>query len=256
MRWILLITLVANAAFWFWNAQAARRVTETVPVVTRADMVTQLVLLEELKDTELRQRQQQTGTAQSVEGDGQEAAAEAADGGAQGGDNGTPKTAAAPALAVALHCYSVGPFDDSTRDGGVAEWLRQRGAHLEVREDERRELSRYWVHFPPFASKEEADGRVETLRGRGFTDMQVVRRGNMANSVSLGVYSRKAHLDRRVAALSDAGFPPQVHKRYRTSRASWFDVVLPVDVPLQETELAADYPDIEARERPCGAPTT
>ena len=97
---------------------------------------------------------------------------------------------------------------------------------------------------------------VAMPRAKGFSDMHVIRRGNMKNAVSLGVYSRKAHLERRVATLRDAGFPAEVKERYRTRRASWFDVVLPADNPLSGTDLAADYPDVEVRVRPCGDPST
>ena len=254
MRWVLTIALLANAGLWIWNVQAARTQEEVSTVVTRAANVTQLVLLEEVDESELRVRRQSAEARASDVQQG-DVVAEADE---QSPDR-SPGSVADSTLnlvSVSLRCYGVGPLADDARDGGVADWLRQRGAHLELREDELRELSRYWVHYEPFASEEEAEKRVELLRAKGFSDMHVIRRGNMKNAVSLGVYSRKAHLERRVATLRDAGFPAEVKERYRTRRASWFDVVLPADNPLSETDLAADYPDVEVRVRPCGDPST
>ena len=144
---------------WIWNVQAARTQEEASTVVTRAANVTQLVLLEEVDESELRVRRQSAEARASDVQQG-DVVAEADE---QSPDRppGSVEDRALNLVSVSLRCYGVGPLADDARDGGVADWLRQRGAHLELREDELRELSRYWVHYEPFASEEEAEKRVE-----------------------------------------------------------------------------------------------
>ncbi|MEM7404910.1 MAG: SPOR domain-containing protein [Pseudomonadota bacterium] len=240
MRWIVYLVVLANAALLYWHVEERERRATVKPKVTRNAAVTQLVLLDEIDRDELRPRYAEpepTGTAEPGQPDVVE----------------TP--ASQPVLPIVkLTCYSVGPLTGQADREAVSAWLAALGAEAVLREDELRELARYWVHVPPLPTRAEAQQFVQRLSREGVSDMHVIRRGNMANAVSLGVYSRKAHLDRRVANLEKLGVQPKVTERYRTRRASWFDVVLPADTPLDEERLAGQFSQVESRQRPCGNP--
>ena len=249
MRIVLYILLAVNAAYLYLNVEHWR---SYVPSADRSiAYVKQLVLLSEAAADELRPRGQDAPVADA---DAEPVAEPSERADVAPAEETQAESSAAPAPAVvALGCYSVGPLAEGTDQQAVAQWLSEQGAHAELREDERRELARYWVHLPPLDSLESAREQVVALRSAGIEDLHVIRRGNMANAVSLGLYSRKAHLERRVTKLKRAGIEPKVQERYRTYKSSWFDVVAPADSPLNDEALAERFPEVESRSRVCAA---
>jgi len=151
-------------------------------------------------------------------------------------------------------CYSVGPLTTPEEVRAMTTWLRGQGATATLREDERRELALYWVFVPPLASREAATGLVERMRGQGLGDIYIIPRGDMANAISLGVYSRRASLDRRLQQLRSRGHEPSVAPRYRTMKASWFDAAFGSDFDFRASGFAEAFPAVEMSPGPCTTP--
>ena len=256
MRIVLYVGLALNAAYLYLNVEHWR--SPKPSEINAFSDVKQLILISESAAEELRTRRESApvrAVALAAEGldvapttQEQTSDAVAGDEASKGDEEKPLKTAM-----LILSCYSVGPIAHDSEQQSVAAWLSEQGAHARLREDERRELARYWVHLSPLASLEAARTQVAALRDAGVDDMHVIRRGNMANAISLGLYRRKTHLERRIAKLEKAGVTPQVHERYRTYKSSWFDVVIPADSPFNDEALAERYPGVESRSRACGS---
>ncbi|MFT5448432.1 MAG: hypothetical protein ACI9DC_003616 [Gammaproteobacteria bacterium] len=156
---------------------------------------------------------------------------------------------AGPALRA---CLTLGPLTADAPVQEMSRWLTQAGATVDVRTDERREVALYWVFFPPRTSRALAVAEVARLRGEGVTDVIAVPKGDMANAVSLGVFSRTDSRDRRVREMNQRGYQPSVSPRYRVKRASWVDVSALADT-LATSTIQARWPGVDVSPKPCAS---
>lgn len=233
MKWIALVLVLVNAGYLGWQLQRLELPpTEARPVDTEEpDYVNRLLLLSEVDRSQLRERRPPiavTALAQDTAAD----------------------VTASPDVPVGL-CYSVGPLAEIDEIDRMRDWLLERGGAARLRTDEVRELSLYWVFFPPFATRVEALERVEAMRAQGMSDIYIIPRGDQANAISLGVYSRRQSLDRRVRELRGFGYSPDVAPRYRTKRASWFDVAFPDDFEFPQDSFGDLFPTVEMSPTAC-----
>ncbi len=146
-------------------------------------------------------------------------------------------------------CYSVGPMAADEQIKAVQNWLVKRGAKLILREAERRELERYWVYFPPLGSRDEASRKVADMRAQGVVDISVLHKGDMANAISLGMFSRRETLERRLKDLHSKGHKPAVVPRYRSVKGAWFDVTMPKTLSADAFQNA--FAKIDLRKESC-----
>ena len=123
-------------------------------------------------------------------------------------------------------CLSVGPLRSDRDIEEVGDWLRREGGSFELRVGERREITLYWIFIPPFETAARRTREATKLRAQGIDDIAVIPGGDMANAISLGVYSRRTTLERRLAELHELGHDPSLVPRFKTQKASWFDVAV------------------------------
>ena len=137
-----------------------------------------------------------------------------------------PAPAAAPAAVTATptpaHCVSLGPFADraaaqaaQSRAGGAL-----RGARL--REVADASATRYRVLLPPAASREEAQATVKRIVAAGVSDYYIIAQGEETNAIALGQYRNREGADRRLAALSAAGFKATMVASGGDGSAQWW----------------------------------
>ena len=106
-------------------------------------------------------------------------------------------------------CLRAGGFDDRRDIAGVQEWLESNGAEVvELRRVRHREVMRHQVYLSPLADPAKAAEKVREIRARGVRDVAVIRKGPLANGISLGVFQVVGNRDRRVAALERLGYQP------------------------------------------------
>ena len=148
-------------------------------------------------------------------------------------------------------CYTVGPLHDEDDISALAAWFSAQGSQATLRNDERREVVSTWVFLPPLESREAADARVREMQASNIDDIYVIPRGDMANAISLGLYSQEETLQRRVKQLEDRGFNPSLLPRYRTATASWFDVTASAANPMTVGVLDQIFPDLIIRQVAC-----
>ena len=255
MKWAFYALVVLNATFFSWQMTLEGSPPPAgepagAPVPAAPGYVNRLLLVSELDSSILRERvaspikvpAPRGGGARGESGQGRTLAAV------------TPQDTAASTSDPAAACYSVGPLDDPAAIEDIGAWLRGEDADAALRADERREVTRYWVYLPPAESREQADVRVEAMRASGIDDIYVIPRGDMAFAISLGLFSQRASLDRRLEALERRGFTPSVTPRYRSVTASWYDVRFDSAADLRAQALAARFPGVEVKPAACAGP--
>jgi hypothetical protein len=136
----------------------------------------------------------------------------------------TPAAAPAPVTATPTpaQCVSLGPFADrataqaaQSRAGGAL-----RGAKL--REVADAGATRYRVLLPPAASREEAQATVKRIVAAGVSDYYIIAQGEDTNAIALGQYRNREGADRRLAALSAAGFKATMVASGGDGSAQWW----------------------------------
>lgn len=128
---------------------------------------------------------------------------------------------AAPAPAPA-QCLSLGPF--TSRDTAIAAQskagdLLQRSR---LREVPNAGASTYRVMMPPSASREEAQALVKRIAAAGISDYYILGQGEDANAIALGQYRNREGAERRMAALSAAGFNARLVASGGDGSAQWW----------------------------------
>ncbi|MGQ4660334.1 hypothetical protein [Lysobacter sp. F6437] len=142
-------------------------------------------------------------------------------------EGGTAPAAATPPVASAgpeiSQCASFGPFAATAA-------ATQAQANLEplvLQSRARREYSgtpRNWkVFLPPFESMEQTEAAAERVAAAGFRDHFVVRDGDDARSLALGLYGNAASARERVATLSAAGFKAEIAPVGAGPAEHWID---------------------------------
>jgi hypothetical protein len=235
MKWVFFMMVLLNAGFFVWRAYYAEPPVVESPGADQElpGQVNRLLLLSEFDAGKLRERDRHP-----VDPSGAAVAEQGAGGGT---------TPVEPAGA----CYSVGPLASPDDVERIGVWLRSRGGEAILRQGERREIATFWVYLPPFGSREQAVERVARMREDDIDDIYIIPRGDMANAVSLGLYSHRTSLERRLSELRSKGYEPSVAPRYTTQSASWFDVRFPGDFEFPSTRFAETFPATEARVVSC-----
>lgn len=246
MKWIFYFLLLANAGYFLW--QVKYREPPPAPVATLEmhlpGNVNRLLLLGEYDASRLRER---SSVAQAPPSSVAQADQTAAAGGASPLEEQVPVEDEAQADV----CFSVGPLRGGGDETRVGVWLRSHGGQSTLREGERREVALFWVYFPPFQTREAAVKRVLDMRAQGIADIYVIPRGDMANAISLGLYSHRVSLERRIEALRAQGYDPSVVPRYKTTKAAWLDVRFPAGRPFPRERFGELFPDTEAVRAKC-----
>lgn len=237
MKWIVYLMLLANAGYFAVSYREALNAPPPKPrAVSPVAHVNRLLLLSEVKKEELR--------ARAVARSPASAAAAITDAAA-----GESPLAANPDK----RCFSIGPLVDDSQIATMRTWIVAMGGDPRLRVGERRELARYWVYFPPLPSRDEAVARVQQMRALGIDDLIVIPRGDMENAISLGVFSQRTSLERRLNELRTHGYEPSIVPRYRTEKASWFDVSFDTGDEVSEEMISQRFPGVELSEATCAA---
>ncbi|MEQ8234899.1 MAG: hypothetical protein RKL32_24575 [Gammaproteobacteria bacterium] len=206
IRWLAIVFLLANAAVFSWLYQ------QDVQQRTRAAMAHEplpsdtpsLTLLGELDAYPPRKA------------------------GAERQGETTPSEDSSEVLAhvaAADRCISAGPFAAAEARDRFREWLRDYVAQIDTRTESTRERRFFWVYLEP-TSDEEARASMDALERRGVTDTMLIRRGDLKNAISLGLFRSQDSVNRRLAEMSEKGFKPVVVPQFETSEKFWIDARL------------------------------
>lgn len=133
-----------------------------------------------------------------------------------------PAAAAVPTPAVAEQCASFGPFAAQAQAQAALSALAGAAVRSHLREVPGKPASSYRVFIPPAASREEAQATAKRIVEAGFNDYFIVSQGEDANAVALGQYRNREGAERRLAALTAAGFPAKLGSNGGEGAAVWW----------------------------------
>ena len=117
-------------------------------------------------------------------------------------------------------CTLIGPFATLLR----AEYFTERLAALDVAANIK-ELSvstglNHWVYLKPEVSRKEALRRLSELQKKGV-DSYVIPTGNLANGISLGIYSSKERAIAMQERVTKHGYSPEIAEVPRQRQQIW-----------------------------------
>ncbi|HYW93479.1 MAG TPA: hypothetical protein VFA95_13640 [Gammaproteobacteria bacterium] len=140
------------------------------------------------------------------------------------GHHGSASPGSTAPTSAGAECLSVGPY--ASRSTAETDATRYQRAGLKV--DRRRVSQQFrvgtWVYLGPFKSHRIAETKALRLRRKGIHDLYVVAAPQWRNAVSLGLYSKRASVARRVSELQRLGVKPKVRDRYRSTDRFWLTV--------------------------------
>lgn len=125
-------------------------------------------------------------------------------------------------------CTLVGAFKRLLKAEYFVERLESLGLSAQIKNVVVNSQPGYWLHLPPEKSRKEALRRLSELQRRGV-DSYVIPSGNLANGISLGMFSNKERAEAMLASVVAQGYQPKI-----------------VNVPREQKEIWAFLPQGEA----------
>jgi len=142
-----------------------------------------------------------------------------------------PGPAAAPAVAppapvtpptAPAQCVSLGPFADRATAQAAQSRAGSALRMARLREVADAGATRYRVLLPPAASREEAQATVKRIVAAGVSDYYIISQGEETHAIALGQYRNREGAERRLAALSAAGFKAKMVASGGDGSAQWW----------------------------------
>lgn len=243
MRWIFLILLLANVVYFGWELDRETRMrmqntTVATPVPASAGRLT---LIREMDNPP--PARSTSDTIETSEGE-----TDAAGGGAT-----LPlaeklveqlpdiRAGGLGAELGAAYCITYGPLPEESQARGLNDWFRSRDAGTRLRHTDREKRGLFWIYLAPQESRAQAEKLLEKLRTQGIRDYRLIRRGNLENAISLGLFSNQHAVNERLGELKDKGYKPVVVPYTDVNRVYWLDVKIRSAADAME-EVLNGYP--------------
>lgn len=152
-------------------------------------------------------------------------------------------------------CYEVTPFADRSSAQAAADWLREEaGTEAGLRRRETERAQRHLVYVGPLETRAAAASRMKRMQADGIRDIAVIGSGPRANAVSLGVFSTRDRAERRLKALREKGYEPQLSPLHATQQTWSVDVAARRGADLPLPAFQAAFPGRELTPVECSRP--
>lgn len=122
-------------------------------------------------------------------------------------------------------CSLLGPYTEPLVAESAAERLKALDVDARVRAIEISDGPGYWVHLPPEPSERAALARLHELQAKQI-DSYIIPRGDLAQGISFGMFSRESLAQERRDSLRERGYQAQIREIERNHTETW--VVLPL----------------------------
>lgn len=218
MKWITIIFLLVNVAYFGWHLN--QQINQAIPATanetdTSLSSSVPLVLLSELN--ELPPLREESTIPQHEQGQNSTIAIT------------EDLLDEMPAFTKEGACITIGPFQAGIADAeriSIKNWLTVRSIPVREHIEEQRTRERYWVYLEPKATEEEAKAQVEALKQKGVSDYYMITRGDMKNAISLGLFSSQDKVNNRLEELAKEGYQPVVIPQHKVEQHIWIDAQL------------------------------
>lgn len=213
MRWIFFVLLGANALLLSWQLFAEQpRQQAPAPRATNQQEISDspsIALLQEVP------RQRASAESPSP------AAKESEVSGSQ------------PDTMGKSMCTFVGPFEDEGSAGELVERLAAMEVQGSVAPVDIPAGPGYWVYLEPLGSKREALRALAELQAQRI-DSYIIPKGELANGISLGMFSKEHLAKARLAEMHELGIDAKVDIIERSHHEIW------VSIPASSAEQLGD----------------
>lgn len=244
MRWIFLTLVLVNVGLGAWYWMKAPQV-ESVKQETSLDGP-QLVLLSEVDQVELSpigSLGEDAGSDVLFDGVEQTQAivAEQAEEFLPLGVEGSPL------------CTMIGPFEKLLKGEYLQERLASLGIESVFGAVEFPADPNYWVYLAPEISRKEALRRLHELQGKGI-DSYVIPKGDLANGVSFGMFSRQPLAIAHQKKMIGKGYDAKIEEVERTYTENWLVIQPQFAQKLSEKlwlEVKKDNSNAEKQQNLC-----
>lgn len=117
-------------------------------------------------------------------------------------------------------CTLVGPYADRPSAETAVQRLQALDLDARVRDLEVPDGAGYWVYLEPELSHRAALRRLHELQAKQV-DSYIIPRGDLANGISFGMFSREALAEARRDEMRDKGYEARIREIERTHREIW-----------------------------------
>lgn len=151
-------------------------------------------------------------------------------------------------------CGTLGGFDQEQAALALQQRLRELDIDARLEPVDAKAGTDHWVYLPPLVSRQAALSRLREMQARNI-DSYIITVGELANGVSLGIFSRREAAEAHRQRLRELGYDSLIRDLPRTRRSYRlaFDVSAwsRVQGPIAE-ELADQFPVMQMQEKSCG----
>lgn len=154
---------------------------------------------------------------------------------------------------LANECLVVGPFANVVEVDELQQRLFAVGVSSYERADENSQQQDYWVHIPPLPSRDAAIRLLRELQAQRI-DSFVITQGELANGISLGLFSRSESAKTVSRRLTDAGYGVAIKSLPRVPEQWWLEMDSIVENRLSSSfwdETADQFPELKKLKKSC-----
>ena len=158
-----------------------------------------------------------------------------------------------PEAARNTQCLVVGPFDSSAKADEMQQRLFSLGVTSSERSDNEANSYDHWVHIPPLAGRDAAIRLLRELQGQGI-DSFVITQGELANGISLGLFSKEASANKVSSRLLAAGYETRIKRLARQPQTYWLELAAKQADKVTDAmweNFANEYNGLKVLEKSC-----
>lgn len=150
-------------------------------------------------------------------------------------------------------CTLVGPFSKRVTAENAVENLQALEIEVSLQDVEVPGGAGYWVYLEPEESRKMALRRLRELQAKGI-DSYVIPKGELANGISFGMFSRKDLADKRLDVMVQSGYEARIFEIKRSHSEVWVMLAAGEVGKVAEEfwlRLAEIEPSLEKRQNYC-----
>ncbi|MGM3390207.1 SPOR domain-containing protein [Stutzerimonas stutzeri] len=155
-------------------------------------------------------------------------------------------------------CLFLGGFDEAAIALDVEQRLLSLDIESMVQPIDMEAGVDYWVYLPPLVSRQASLRQLRELQSRNI-DSYVITVGDLANGISLGIFSRRDSAESVVARLRGLDYAASIRELPRAHRRHWVKIAASSRRLLSEAilaDLVRDFAELESRQMPCSSIAT
>ena len=164
-----------------------------------------------------------------------------------------PPTAAGNEAVAASEqqCLRIAGLTSRARAEEVERWLEARNVNGAFERVGQAGGETHRVYVGPMAHADAADGEAARLRDRGVKDLQIIRSGELANGISLGVFSSRRNAERQLVRMTRLGVDARIVSDANSGTARYVVSAAVRSDELDRADILDAFPEASVSFAPC-----